>query len=50
MAMKGSSLADQVEVRSDATSLRKSTSSTAAPKTPPANSERGGKRWKRKGR
>jgi hypothetical protein len=51
MAMKGSSLADQVEVHYDATSLRKSTSSTAAPKNPPpANSERGGKRWKRKGR
>jgi len=51
MALKGSSLADQVEVQYDASSLRRPASDSAAPKTPPTvNTDRNGKRWKRKGR
>jgi len=51
MAMKGSSLADAVEVKYDASSMRKPATGSAAPKDPPATGQdRNGKRWKRKGR
>ena len=51
MALKGSSLADQVEVKYDASSTRKPAAENAAAKDPPAGgSDKNGKRWKRKGR
>jgi hypothetical protein len=51
MALKGSSLADQVEVKYDAASMRKPAADNAATKEPPTGgSEKNGKRWKRKGR
>ncbi len=51
MALKGSSLADQVEVKYDATSSRNAPTGNAADKEQPTGgSEKNGKRWKRKGR
>jgi len=51
MALKGSSLADQVEVKYDATSSRKAPTANGTDKEPSAGgSEKNGKRWKRKGR
>ena len=51
MALKGSSLADQVEVKYDAASMRKPATGNAAAKEPPTGgSDKNGKRWKRKGR
>ncbi|MGP8008164.1 MAG: hypothetical protein ACLP2J_14190 [Acidimicrobiales bacterium] len=50
MALKGSSLADQVEVKYDATSTRRTDLAAASKGDAPADDEKGGKRWRRKGK
>jgi hypothetical protein len=53
MALKGSSLADQVEVKYDATSTRHTDNSSSSPGRTTAGESNGtdknGKRWRRKG-